>query len=95
MIGPRCEGGRNEQGCETRGARETRETSEWRASDTKRGSCTGSARADLTQEIPSSPFTVLLLSNYCESPRYALKVGCIPGKKADQMSSMKPCRVIV
>ena len=48
-IGPRCESEQGEQGCETREARETRETSErGRASDTKRGSCTGSARADLT-----------------------------------------------
>ena len=38
MIGPRCESGTSEQGCETRRARETRETSErGRASGTKRG----------------------------------------------------------
>ena len=47
-IGPRCESGTSEQGCETRGARETRETSErGRARDTEGRSCTGSARADL------------------------------------------------
>ena len=34
-IGPRCESGTSEQGCEARGARETRETSErGRARDT-------------------------------------------------------------
>ena len=48
VIGPRCESEQGEQGCETRGACETRETSEGRASDTKKGSCTGSTRADLT-----------------------------------------------
>ena len=41
-IGPRCESGMSEQGCETRGARETRETSEWgRASDYQKGELHG------------------------------------------------------
>ena len=48
MVGPRCESEQGEQGCETRGARETRETSECVRVIPKRGSCTGSARADLT-----------------------------------------------
>ena len=78
VIGPRCESEQGEQGCETRGACETRETSEGRASDTKKGSCTGSARADLTlgtwcyDLFPFLLIYFLFCLSLCAAPCFAI-----------------------
>ena len=53
------------QGSETRGARETRETSErGRAMDTEGGSCKGSARANFTVLIIAATVTISCQSMY-------------------------------